>query len=63
MTLELRVAELEKEISDMKEAAKHKTAELSLAMSKSTEEATAAAIKQIHQDFLCRGPLRRSIGL
>jgi len=47
----------------MKEAAKHKTAELSLAMSKSTEEATAAAIKQIHQDFLYRGPLRRSIGL
>ena len=62
MTLEQRVATLEKEMSDMKEAAKNKTAELSLVMSKSTEEATAAAIKQIHKDFLSRGPLRRSIG-
>ncbi len=63
MTLEQRVDELEKELSDMKEAAKSKTAELSLMMSKSTEEATAAAIKQIHHAFLCRGPLRRSISL
>lgn len=62
MTLEQRVDELEKELSDMKEAAKSKTAELSLMMSKSTEEATAAVIKQIYKDFLSRGPLRRSIG-
>lgn len=62
MTLEQRVEALEKELSDMKSAAKNKTAELSLVISKSTEEATAAAIKQIHQDFLSRGPLRRSIG-
>lgn len=62
MTLEQRVEALEKELSNMKSAAKNQTAELSLVISKSTEEATAAAIKRIHKDFLSRGPLRRSIG-
>ncbi|MFT1617963.1 hypothetical protein [Enterobacter kobei] len=59
MTLEERVAALEKELLEIKKNGRNQTAELALVISKAAEDGAVTAIEKIKQDFIFRGPLRR----
>ena len=63
MTLEERVAALEKEVLEIKKSGQNQTAEIALVTSKAAEDGAVAAIEKIKLDFTSRGPLRRLLGV